>query len=123
MPLIFSRRNCRVILHGDPFVSLKGFSIKVATILNAGSGGEPIMNPSSQWMYDDQQPDLRLSYGDVGIEEFSEGNIWAGAGPITVDGRDGRSSYKVSFAAFVNRMLAEEEEITVLARWNVTAVV
>ena len=118
MSLIYLRRRCRVVWTGDPFESLKGFTIQVSTLLN---GGEPIMNHGSQWMYDNSQPDLAIGYGTVGIEEFDAGNIMAGAGPITVNGNDGRS-YKVWFQSMNNRMLSEQEEITVLARWHVSAV-
>jgi hypothetical protein len=121
MSLIYLRRRCRVVWFGNPFVSLKGFTIQVSTLLNA-PGGDPIMNHGSSFMYDDQQPDLAIGYGNVGIEEFGDGNVMAGAGPITVEGQDSRN-YKVWFQAMNNRMLAEDEEITVLARWHVSAVV
>ena len=122
MELIYLRRRCRVIWTGTPFASLEGFSIQIATALNAGAGGSPVLSPSSQWMYDDQDPDLAIGYGTVGIVEHSKGNIWAGAGPITTKGHDGRD-YQVWFLSDKNRMLAEEETINILAEWHVTAVV
>lgn len=121
MSLIYLRRRCRVIWTGDPFGSLKSFTIQVATLLNAGQNGEPIMNHGNQFMYDDSDSDLAIGYGTVGIEEFDDGNIMAGAGPITVEGQDSLK-YKVWFSSMNNRMLAEEEEITILARWRVATV-
>lgn len=123
MELTYLRRRCRVVWHGKPFESLEPFTINVATMLNAGAHGSPIMTPSNQWMLDDQIPDLAIGYGNVGIEEFGEGSIWAGAGPILVHGKNGGPAYEVSFASFTNRILAEEEEIEILARWRVTATV
>ena len=99
MDLIYLRRSCRVIWTGSPFASLEGFSIQIATALNAGAGGSPVLSPSSQWMYEDQIPDLAIGYGDVGIVEHSKGNIWAGAGPITTKGHDGRISAEVDYVA------------------------
>ena len=121
MALIYLRRRCRVIWEGKPFESLKRFSIQVSTLLNA-PGGDPIMSFGSQYMHDDQIPDLAIGYGTVGIEEFSDGNIMAGAGPITVEGQDSRN-YKVWFQAINNPILAEQEEITILAKWHVAAAV
>ena len=119
MSLLTSPRRIRVIWHGSPFESLKnpGFSIQVSAMINSGAGGEPINRRATQWMYNDQVPDLAIDFGLVGIEEFGEGNVVAGAGPITVEGKT------VWFSSHYNRMLAEEEEITVLARWHVSAVV
>lgn len=121
MSLTYLRRRCRVIWIGDPFVSLEQFHIQVATLLNAGQNGDPVMNHGNQFMYDDSHPDLVIGYGKVGIEEFDDGNIMAGAGPITVEGKDGLK-YKVWFSSMNNPMLAEEDEITILARWHVTTV-
>lgn len=119
MSLIDLPRRIRVIWHGDPFESLEdpGFSIQVSAMINSGVGGEPINRRATQWMYDSQVPDLAIDFGKVGIEEFGEGNIVAGAGPMVIRG------FTVWFSSHYNRMLAEEDEVTVLARWHVTAVV
>jgi hypothetical protein len=120
MSLIYLNRRIRLVWTGDPFASLDGFTIQVATALKPSPTSSPIH--ANQYMYDDQVPDLAIGYGNVGIEEFTDGNVVAGAGPITVAGKDGRS-YQVWFASHNNGMLAEDPEITVVAQWRVTAVV
>lgn len=122
MSLIYLNRRIRLVWTGDPFASLHetGFTIQVATYLKPSPTSSPIH--ANQYMYDDQIPDLMIGYGNVGIEEFTDGNVVAGAGPITVPGKDG-GSYQVWFQSRNNGILAEEDEITVVAQWRVTAVV
>lgn len=122
MSLIYLNRRIRLVWEGDPFASLHGefgFTIQVATSLRVSPTSSPIL--SNTWMYDDAVPDLMIGYGNVGIEEFTDGNVVAGAGPITVPGKGG--GYQVWFRSHNNGMLAEQDEITVVAQWRVTAVV
>ena len=124
MSLIYLNRRIRLVWTGDPFASLHlpdapGFTIHVATSLKPSPTSSPILE--NQYMYDDSVPDLMIGYGNVGIEEFTDGNVVAGAGPITVPGKDG-GSYQVWFASHNNGILAEQDEITVIAQWRVTAV-
>ena len=121
MSLIDLQRTCRVIWTGKPFESLQPFVIEIATLLNAGPGGQPKMSLGSSLIYESMN-DIAIRYGTVAIEEGGAGNIQAGAGPITVNGKDG-GKYTVWFASMSNRMLAEEEEIVVTASWHVSAVV